>query len=283
MIDVIIVNYKTSEYLKDCLRSLAPICSKCLVKIYIQNNGASGDEDEFGIDDNSIHSSANSKNLGFSKAVNQALRKSTGKYVVLLNPDTHIINGFFESSIQFMESHPEVGILGPKILDGDGGIQNSARSFPTPLTTFFGRSSWISRKFPNNPITRRNLLNQRSKGDAPLEVDWVSGACMVVRRKAIEDVGPLDERFFMYWEDADWCRRMWNHGWRVVYFPGASIYHYAGKSSDQNLFQSTIEFHKSAYRLFSKYTSSSFGKPFAMMGLAVHLVFALLGKKLARR
>ncbi|MFP4347730.1 MAG: glycosyltransferase family 2 protein, partial [Desulfococcaceae bacterium] len=164
----------------------------------------------------------------------------------------------------------------------DGGIQNSARSFPTPWTTFFGRSSWLSRRFPNNPITRRNLVNKRSDGNSPMEVDWVSGACMVVRRKAIEAVGPMDERFFMYWEDADWCRRMWDHGWRVVYYPKACIYHYGGKSSDQNRYRSAVEFHKSAYRLYSKYATSSLGKPFALIGLAVHLVFVLLMKKLQR-
>lgn len=282
MIDVVIVNYKTTDYLKDCLRSLTPISSKFPLNIYVQENASLGGREIFGVKYKKIYRAVNSKNLGFSKAANQALQKGSSDFVVFLNPDTAVINGFFESSFKFMEANPQVGILGPRILDEDGEIQNSARSFPTPWTTFFGRSSWLSRRFPNNPITRRNLVNKRSDGNTPMEVDWVSGACMVVRRKAIEEVGPMDERFFMYWEDADWCRRMWDHGWRVVYYPQASIYHYGGKSSDQNRYRSAVEFHKSAYRLYSKYATSSLGKPLALIGLALHLMFVLLMKKLQR-
>lgn len=283
MIDIIFVNYKSTEHLIRCLFSVEKFCGYDNINILIQDNASRDDISHVPSIFPNVQLTVNPTNLGFAKAINQALLKATGEYVVIMNPDTAVADGFFESCIRYMESHPKFGVLGPRILDGDGTIQNSARSFPTAWTAFFGRTSWISRHFPKNPFTRRNLLNLQSDGENPMEVDWVSGACMVVRRKAIDAVGPMDERFFMYWEDADWCRRMWNHGWHVVYYPRASVYHFAGKSADKNRFQSAIEFHKSAYRLFSKYASSSIGKPFAIMGLAAHLCIVLTGKLLMRR
>ena len=156
-----------------------------------------------------------------------------------------------------MTDNPNVGIIGPKILDGDGKIQGSARSFPTPLTAFFGRKSLITRLFPNNPVTTSNVLTTQSDGKTPMEVDWVSGACMVINKKAIDKVGVLDERFFIYWEDADWCRRMRDAGWKVVYFPKSCVIHHVGVSSDQFLIRSLFEFHKSVYLLFEKYSKPS--------------------------
>jgi hypothetical protein len=122
-----------------------------------------------------------------------------------------------------------------------------------------------------------------------MEVDWVSGACMVVRRKALDDVGLMDERFFMYWEDADWCRRMWHSGWKVVYFPQATVVHYVSVSSRKLLTRSTFEFHRSAYHLFKKYAtlSSRFLLPLVIFSLSVRAMTVLLSqgirKKLAGR
>jgi GT2 family glycosyltransferase len=156
-------------------------------------------------------------------------------------------------------------------------VQGSARSFPTPLTALFGRNSIMTKFFPNNRLTRKNILNSASSGNALINVDWVSGACMMVRRKAFEDVGLMDENFFMYWEDADWCRRMIQKDWNVVYYPGSSIIHFSGKSSDRNLIQSVVEFHKSVYYLFKKYYPDSLGiiRVFVMMGLGARACFLL--------
>ena len=123
---------------------------------------------------------------------------------LILNPDTLVQPDTLSKAMEHMEAHPEVGILGPVIFDSDGAIQGSARAFPNLLTALFGRKSILSKIFPNNPITRENILTDRSDGVTPMEVDWVSGACMLVRRDAVEHVGLLDDKFFMYWEDADW-------------------------------------------------------------------------------
>ncbi len=183
-----------------------------------------------------------------------------------------------------MDGNPDVGIVGPKIFNPDGSIQGSARSFPTFHTAFFGRSALLTKLFPNNRITCANILTHQCDGKTPMEVDWVSGSCMVVRRKAIDDVGLLDERFFLFWEDVDWCKRMWKRGWKVSYYPQASIEHYVGGSSEQNLTRAVFEFHKSAYRYFKKYFKPYclIFKPVVFLGLCFRF-FVLLFLRFARR
>jgi len=195
----------------------------------------------------------NKTNVGFAKAINQVANRTRSKYVLLLNPDAVISEDIFNSAIPYMESHPEIGVLGPKILDRDGSIQGSARSFPTFHTALFGRSSFITKLFPNNPLTCTNVLTHCSDGQSPMEVDWVSGACMLLRRKAFDDAGLFDENFFLYWEDADLCKRMWKKGWKVVYFPEALTMHYVGASSENNIIRSIFEFHKSAFYYYRKH------------------------------
>ena len=277
MADIVIVNYNSTDFLLECLASVRDALKGIPAKIYVQDNASKDQPERIRALFPEVVLNINSSNLGFAKAVNQALRQGNGEYAVLLNPDTHVTDDFFQTSLGYMEKHSHVGILGPKILDNDGMLQNSARAFPTPLTAFFGRSSFLSRRFPKNPITSRNLLSLKSDGKTPMNVDWVSGACMVVRRKAIENTGLMDERFFMYWEDADWCRRMWEKGWKVVYYPCTTVYHYVGGSSGKKVTRSLIEFHKSVYRLFDKYadTSQSFFSPLVLAGLGVRLFFVL--------
>ncbi|MCP4107450.1 MAG: glycosyltransferase [Desulfobacteraceae bacterium] len=277
MLDIIIVNYNSTDYLVNCLRSVEKTLNGKPARIFVQDNASKDRVGRILSEFPRIKLTINRHNIGFAKAVNKALKQGTNDYAVLLNPDTYLTDGFIESCILFMKNNPDVGILGPRILDNDGRLQNSARAFPTLLTAFFGRSSFLSRTFPKNPITFKNLLSLKSDGKSPMEVDWVSGACMVIRRKAIEEIGLLDERFFMYWEDADWCRRMWEAGRKVVYFPQASVYHYGGRSSEKIIFRSVIEFHKSVYRLFDKhlYPSLAFMKPLVLGGLTIRLFFVL--------
>jgi len=236
LMDIIIVSYNSTDYLLRCLRSIYDTLHGTPVRVFIQDNDSRDGIDRVRNEFPQVIISKNNYNLGFSRAVNNALKQGNSPYIVLTNPDTILIDGFFEPILCYMEEHPHVGIVGPKILNHDGSIQGSARTFPTPLTGLFGRSSLLTRYLPNNPFTRENILTTQSDGRTPMEVDWVSGACLVARRKAVETVGLMDERFFMYWEDADWCRRMWDKGWKVA------------------LSRSIFEFHKSSYRLFDKYS-----------------------------
>ncbi len=253
MLDIIIVNYNSTAYLLACLASIESALNGLKATIYVQDNASTDAIELVAERFPYVVLERKTCNVGFARAVNDALKISTSPFIMLLNPDTIVAADFFELSLKYMHQNPQVGILGPRILDFDGTLQNSARSFPTPLTAFFGRSSLLSRFFPNNPITCRNLLSLRSDGYTPMEVDWLSGACMLIRRRAVDQVGYLDERFFMYWEDTDWCRRMSAGGWKIVYFPRTNIFHHVGKSSETNAYRSAIEFHKSVYRLFKKY------------------------------
>ena len=269
MIDIIIVNYQSTACLLKCIESIYTHIGNIPISIYVQDNASDDNPDIIKKQFPKVHFSRNLRNIGFAAAVNNALKISKKPYAVLLNPDTIIKDNFFNSVLEYMEMHPDVGILGPKIFDDDGTVQGSARSFPTPLTSLFGRKSPLTRIFPNNSITASNILTINSDGKSPIEVDWVSGACMVIRRDAVDKVGLLDERFFMYWEDADWCKRMKAGGWKVVYFPKAEISHSVGKSSNSRPLLSICNFHISSYLLFSKYAQrpKTLLKPFAASGL----------------
>jgi GT2 family glycosyltransferase len=282
LLDIIIVNYNSTDYLLTCLRSVYDSLQGLPAKVFVQDNASEDNVDRVNEMFPKVLLSKNSYNMGFSKAANNAMKQSTAPYIVLLNPDTHVTHGFFECVLRYMEENPDVGIVGPKVLNRDGSVQGSARSFPTLLTAFFGRNSLLTRWFPNNRVTRQHMLTTGSDGVTPMAVDWVSGACMVVRKKAFEDVGFMDECFFMYWEDVDWCKRIWHSGWKVVYFPQASIVHYVGGSSDKLVIRSVFEFHKSCYRFFNKYTKFplSVVSPLVFWGIALRFFFVLFFHKM---
>jgi GT2 family glycosyltransferase len=251
--DIIIVNYKSTEELKKCLDSIYTNLSNISVDVFVQDNSPDTSINDVVLLYPKLNVTRNKSNLGFAAAVNAAIIQGDSPLVVLLNPDTMIDKNLFVKINTYMEQYRDVGILGPKILNLDGSVQGSARSFPTPLTALFGRNTYLTSFFPNNPISRRNVLTTQSDSKRPIEVDWVSGACMVIRRCALADTDLMDEQFFMYWEDADICRRMWNNGWKVVYFPQATVFHLIGQSSKARLFCSEWNFHVSAYRLYCKY------------------------------
>jgi GT2 family glycosyltransferase len=226
-----------------------------------------------------VEAKKNKVNVGFAGAVNRAIRESSSPYLVILNPDTIIHGDFFKEALKFMEKNPDVSIIGPKIMDSDGTVQGSARSFPTPLTAIFGRSSFLTRFFPKNPISRQNILTADTDSQNAIPVDWVSGACMIVRRSAIERVGLMDERFFMYWEDADWCRRMADAGFKVMYYPLISMTHHIGKSSKTRFFRSAFDFHWSAFKLYRKYTpviKFIMMQPILIPGLMIRCMIVIL-------
>lgn len=277
MLDIIIVNYESSKLLDRCLRSVYNSANGISINVFVQDNGSKDDIDNVGVTFPQINLTKNDYNMGFARAVNRALAHGSAPYILALNPDTIVSDGFFESALRYIQDNEDAGIIGPKILNMDGNVQGSARSFPTPLTALFGRASLLTRFFPNNPITRANILTTKSDGKTPMQVDWVSGACVLLRRKALDEVGYLDERFFIYWEDADLCRRMWQKGWKVVYFPQATIFHHVGGSTRKKPIRSIFEFHKSVYRLFNKYNNPSlrFLSPLVIGVLALRLTLVL--------
>jgi GT2 family glycosyltransferase len=285
LLDIIIVNYNSTDLLLRCLESVYDCIKKISLNVYVQDNNSRDGIDRVGLLFPQVILTKNSYNMGFARAVNRALEQGTSPHVLILNPDCVLGDDSFESLLRYMKENPDVGILGPKILNGDGSIQGSARSFPTPLSALFGRNTCLTRWFPKNRMSRKNILTSEAVGTAPVEVGWVSGACMLARRKALDDVGLMDERFFMYWEDADWCKRMWDMGWKVVYFPRASIVHYVGGSSEKLLIRSVLEFHKSSYHLFMKHTNARlhFLMPLVLTALGLRAVLVLASHGIRRR
>lgn len=282
--DIIIVNYKSTDFLIRCLKSIYDTVKVLPVKVFVQDNNSGDDLDPLRALFPQVDLTKNTSNMGFAKAINKALEKCRAPFIMILNPDTVIVDGFFEFVFEYVKLRQDVGILGPEILNSDGSVQGSVRSFPTLLTALFGRNTLLTKYFPNNPITVANVLTTRSDGIKPIEVDWVSGACMVIRKKALDDVGYLDSRFFMYWEDADLCRRMWQNRWKVVYLPQAKVIHYVGGSSEKNVIRSTIEFHKSCYRLFDKHRNPSlwFLRILVIQIISLRILFVLPSNVLRR-
>jgi len=171
----------------------------------------------------------NKENVGFARAHNRGIAASTGELIVLINPDTVVERSFFEHLNRFFEMDPKVGVAGPRILDSEGELQLSARREISALSGLLGRTSLLTHLFPKSSLVRSQFPAVTDQ-TRPAPVDWVSGACMVIRRAALGEFGPLDERFFMYFEDADLCRRARAAGWLVYYLPHVEIIHQTGGS-----------------------------------------------------
>lgn len=278
-LDIVLVNYNSTEELLRCLESIRGALDTAQATIVVVDNASTDSWQQVTAAYPFVHLIRNAENKGFASAVNTGIRQGTAPYIVLLNPDTLVPPGFFRGALEVMDRHPGVAILGPKILDPDGATQGSARAFPTPLTALFGRTALLTRLFPNNPLSRRNILSGAADDREARPVDWVSGACMVVRREALGRIGPMDEQFFMYWEDADWCKRAWESGWTVLYDPTLSLTHEVGISSRTNPIRSAFEFHRSAFKLYrkhSKRTTFLLMVPILLGGLALRFLLVVL-------
>jgi GT2 family glycosyltransferase len=219
---------------------------------------------------------AESGNPGFAAAVNRGIRDCTTPYVIVLNPDCVLSGPIRKPLASYLDAAPDVAVAGPRLLDRDGRLQASGRRFPDLTTAFGGRRSWLTSTAPGNWFSRRNLLLS-ADDTAPKQVDWVSGACMIIRREAFEQAGGMDERFFLYWEDADFCRRLAHAGWRTMWHPDAEVTHIGAGSSRFAPYRSLIAFHQSAYRYYRKHAGSIglCGAPLVALLLGVRLVSAL--------
>ena len=250
-ISVLIVNYRSYEALRRCLSALerhAPDVEVVVVDHATSPAALAGLRCEFP----TVAFDARDSNAGFGAGVNRASRLATGDYLLVLNPDTEVTAGTVERLADWLDRHPGTAVAAPLVRSGSGAIEASARAFPGWSTVVGGRRTLLSRVWPGNPLTRRNLLTGPHVRD-PLDVDWVTGACMLLRRSAFECVAGFDEGFFLYWEDADLCRRLRMAGWTVTYLPTCEIRHTGGQSSRHAPGASTRAFHRSVYRYFLKH------------------------------
>ena len=233
-VSVIIVNYNVREFLRQSLLSLRPALQNLAAEIFVVDNASSdGSVEMVRQKFPEVVLIANRENVGFARANNQALRLATGRVVVLLNPDTVVQDDTFAAIQTFFAQHPATGMVGCKVLNPDGTLQLACRrSFPTPWIAFT-RLSGLSRLFPQSRWFGRYNLTYLPENETT-EVEAISGSFMAVRREALAQVGFLDEEFFMYGEDLDWCFRLRVAGWKIHYFPGTQIIHFKGESAKQS-------------------------------------------------
>jgi len=186
----------------------------------------------------------NEVNVGFGRGINQGVTASRAPFILIMNPDCRLEPGAVATMRAELEARPRCAIVGLRVLDPDGSEQGSARGDPDMLTGLFGRTGPLRHLLPSAAVSRRNVV---STGRESVTVDWVSGACMLVRRSAFEEVGGFDPRYFLYWEDADLCRRLRARGYEIRYVPGATAVHQVGHSSRTARAASIRAFHESAY------------------------------------
>jgi hypothetical protein len=272
-LSIVIVSWNVKDFLQRCLASLAAEAARSPFPSFqtIVVDNASSDSSQAMVRSGfpNVELIANEYNLGFTRSNNQGIAASRGRHLLLLNPDAEVQPGALASMVSYLDEHPEVGVLGPQLLNPDGSIQSSRRRFPT-LATAFVESTVLQRYFPRARLLWRYYCEDHSAQETQ-EVDWVVGACMMVRRQAVEEVGPLDESFFMYSEELDWCYRMKQAGWKVVYLPEAKVVHHYAKSSSQDLPRQHIYFADSKCRFFRKHRGALAAEALRLFLLATYL------------
>jgi GT2 family glycosyltransferase len=250
-ISIIIVTWNTKDLLQKCLDSIYKTIHDITFEIIVIDN-ASEDDTLVMLKGKFPHITLikNSRNLGFGAANNQGLRIMRGRYALLLNSDTVLTIQAVEELFTFMETHPEAAMACGQLLNADGSKQNSMASFPS-LLTLMTNMPLLEYLFPKRyPSKRYNHKN-------PVEVDSGIGACLLVRKKAIDEVGMFDERYFFFFEETDWAYQMKKAGWKIFHIPTAFIYHLQGQSIGSDV-RSRIEFYRSRYLFFRKWHSRAY-------------------------
>ena len=263
-LSVIIVNWNTRDLLCQCLDSLFQKVKEIDTEIFVVDNGST-DGSVVAVREKfpGVRLIENPVNLGFAKANNQALSVSKGRYLLLLNPDTQVKDEAIERMLSFMSAHVEAGLVGAQLLNADESKQNSIANFPSLATELLNKSL-LRRLFPEK------FPGKETDYAGPIEVDSVIGACMMVRRDATEQVGLLDEDYFLFMEETDWCYRMRNAGWKIYHIPQAEIFHFQGKSAEAEKGKARIEYYRSRYHYFRK-NRGSFQSSVLFIGLIIKL------------
>ena len=248
MVDIsfIIVNWNTRDILMDCLNSIYKTVTDIDVEIYVvDNNSTDGSQAAVKKEFPEVKLIENKTNTGFAHANNQALNIMKGKFAVLLNSDAVLKENSIKKLLTFMTGNSSAGIAGVQLLNDDGTRQNSIDNFPSIETEIFNKSILrllLPGKYPGKNMSYKD----------PIEVDSVIGACMIVRKEAIDEVGVFDEDYFIFLEETDWCFRMYKKSWKVFHVSDAEVFHLSGHSKKKNPWRSQIEYYKSLYMFFRK-------------------------------
>jgi GT2 family glycosyltransferase len=259
-ISIIIVGWNSKPYLEECLESLCVSPpSRSMEIIVVDNASTDGSVDMVAAKFPHVKLIKSEENLGFARANNVAIQESHGRYVGLVNPDVKVLPGCLDALADYLDQNPRVGNVGPRVLNSDMTLQSSCRRFPTLWNNLCSATGLATALKNNRIFSGEHMLF--FPHDRTLAVDALVGCFWMLRSDALKDVGPLDESFFMYGEDVDWCKRCWRAGWKVVFFPGAKAIHHRGTSSATQPVWSAVAQQRSVLHYWSKY----------------HGVFGLLG------
>jgi hypothetical protein len=263
-VSIIIVSWNVAELLTACLDTIleSPVAvnepdrDKPIVEIIVLDS-ASSDATVSILQERypQVSLLAQSKNIGFTHGNNIGFKAAQGRYFFLLNPDTEIIDDAIPQMVKYLDENPKIGIVGPHTLNTDGSYQSSRRHFPTKSLAFF-ESTWLQDFAPKAMMDDFYVHNAAE--DAVIEVDWMQGSALMVRREVYEQIGGLDEGYVMYSEEMDWQKRAKDAGWQVVFLGTATIIHHGGKSTEQIGAQKHIWFQESKLRYFRKHHGKTF-------------------------
>lgn len=265
-LSITICSWNTVDDLRACLASLTAIRDEANFEVIVVDNNSEDDSPTMVANEFSwVRLEAMSKNLGFVGGQNYGAEHRRGRHVLPLNSDTVVHPGAIKGLFDYLEANPDVGIVAPKLLNPDGTLQFSCRRFPNPLAALF-RNTLLGRLFPHNRFTKDYLM-QDFAHDGAKEVDWVSGAALLVRDTLVDEIGLFDPDFVMFCEDVDLCFQTWKKGKKVIYLPDYKITHAIGRSTDKAPNRMIGRFHRSMFLFYQKNvvpTMNPVARPFAL-------------------
>jgi GT2 family glycosyltransferase len=254
-LSIIIISWNTSPLLRQCLDSIYGSGSRFAFEVIVVDNGSTDDSVALvRMHYPTVKLIQNQQNLGFAQANNQGLQSGTGRYFLLLNSDTIVLPGALDALIEAADTEPSVGMVGPKLLNMDGTLQKSWSSFPSFWSEMLGKNFRIRKPVVNSPNT--------------FEVDWIMGACMLVRAETVQSVGKMDEDYFFYSEETDWCFRIKKKNWKIWYITNAEIYHLGGGSTERGSVIQLVRLYQGKLLYFKK-NHGSFASTILRLGLAL--------------
>jgi len=252
-LSVIVISWNVRELLIACLDSclIQPSTTNLVIEVIVVDSASSDGTPSFIAEHYpQVKLLPQDRNIGFTAGNNIGLRVANGRYILLLNPDTLVLDDALYQMVAYLETHSTVGALGPQTYNPDGSVQSTHRHFPNVATAVF-ESTWLQRFAPRRLLDHYYAADIAN--DATAEVDWVQGSALMVRREVYEQIGGLDEAFIMFSEEMDWCKRIKASGWDIVYLGAAHIIHYGGQSTEQVTTRKHILFQQSKLRYFRKH------------------------------
>jgi len=253
-VSIIIVNWNTKGLLRDCLSSVYAHAGEIDYEIIVIDNASTDGSAEMVKNDfRQVILIENSNNRGFAAANNQGMAVAKGRYVLLLNSDTVVLDNAIANTVRFADANPEVAVTGCRVLNSDRTLQRTCFMFPSVLNMLLS-STYLYKLFPKNKFFGREQMTWWDRNDVR-QVDVVTGCFMLVRREAVEQVGVMDERFFMYCEETDWCYRFREEGWKVMFAPVGEIIHFGGQSTSQKRVAMIVQLRLSILKFMKKHYS----------------------------